>query len=506
MNMKMKKKLKRLCSLMVVFTLVLAAAAPAFAAQTGTITLHTGDQNVDTVTFKAYRLMDATATADGAHAAYTVNQEFKKFFTEKANTSAGATADEKAYDYLNKNVKTEEFKTALESYIKTNATTVTDTEGVKSGKDVTFDNLPYGYYAIIPTSTAVGSQTLSPSFVTLSGAQARANLKGLTPGADKKVVESEGSKEWGDAAIGQTVKFEVTSMVPDMTGFNQYTFKLVDTMSKGLTVDEATLNPTVKFGDKTLTKDNGLKVNIEDNKPATGQTTITIEITNFIDYKQYADETIIFTYNAVLNEEAISANPETNTAHVEYGNNPDDLTDSSTDTVKVRTYDLEIEKHAESDEGELLGGAEFKLYQGTNKTTPIKFVEVDKTNGTYRVAKEGESNIVETVVTPSAEPNKGIITIKGLDQGNYILEETKAPDGYNKLKDDIKVTIEATSDDKGETVTVEGSKQNVVNKAGTLLPGTGGMGTLLFTLVGVAGVAAILYSFAASKKKTHGEE
>lgn len=189
---------------------------------------------------------------------------------------------------------------------------------------------------------------------------------------------------------------------------------------------------------------------------------------------------------------------------VQYGNNPNQLENSEPDTVKIHNYDLTIKKYAENENGVLLGGAEFKLYKEGDKANPINLIDLQ--NGNYRVAKKGELNTVDTVVTPSADPQKGIITIKGLDQGNYILEETKAPDGYNKLKDDIKVTIKATSNDKGETVTVEGSKQNVVNKAGTLLPGTGGMGTLLFTLVGVAGVAAILYSFAASKKKTHGEE
>ena len=500
MKMKMKKKLKRLCSLMVVFTLVLAAAAPAFAAQTGTITLHTGDQNVDTVTFKAYRLMDATV-AD-THVGYSINSDFAEFFETNAAPTQGNSKDLAAYEYLKKNVKNPDFLTELKSYIG-NQPSLSPATGVPGNKEVTFKSLSYGYYAIIPEGGG-GTQNLSPSFVTLSGTNVTANLKGLKPSTDKKVVESEGSKEWGDAAIGQTVKFEVTSMVPDMTGEKEYHFKLVDTMSKGLTVTQDTLNPTVTIGDQKLTINTHFTTDVQ--KKPDGTTEVTITIKDFINYSNKADETITFTYEAVLNEQAIDENHETNTAKVQYGNDPNQLETSEPDTVNIHTYELKIKKRADNENGALLGGAEFKLYQGTNKTTPIKFVEVDKTNGTYRVAKEGESNIVETVVTPSAEPNKGIITIKGLDQGNYILEETKAPDGYNKLKDDIKVTIEATSDDKGETVTVEGSKQNVVNKAGTLLPGTGGMGTLLFTLVGVAGVAAILYSFAASKKKTHGEE
>ena len=84
----------------------------------------------------------------------------------------------------------------------------------------------------------------------------------------------------------------------------------------------------------------------------------------------------------------------------------------------------------------------------------------------------------------------------------YTLEEVKAPDGYNKLNDTIKVTITAESDDNGTSVNVKGNEQTVVNKAGTLLPETGGKGTVLFTIIGAVGVAVILLSFVSKKNKT----
>ena len=79
--------------------------------------------------------------------------------------------------------------------------------------------------------------------------------------------------------------------------------------------------------------------------------------------------------------------------------------------------------------------------------------------------------------------------------------ETKAPDGYNKLDTPTTITITASSDDKGENVTVSGNTVTVKNNKGSLLPETGGMGTVLFTVAGTVGILAVLYSFMKSNKK-----
>ena len=79
--------------------------------------------------------------------------------------------------------------------------------------------------------------------------------------------------------------------------------------------------------------------------------------------------------------------------------------------------------------------------------------------------------------------------------------ETKAPDGYNKLDNPTTITIEATSNNNGTDVTVTGDTVTVENNKGSLLPETGGMGTVLFTVVGVGGILAVLYSFMKSNKK-----
>ncbi len=149
---------------------------------------------------------------------------------------------------------------------------------------------------------------------------------------------------------------------------------------------------------------------------------------------------------------------------------------------------------------EKLAGAEFKLYKGNNTDgAPIQFV--DLRNGEYRVATDADNQLTKTSTSTLVSPTNGIITVKGLDDGKYTLVETKAPDGYNKLDNPTTITIEASSDNNGTDVTVTGNDVTVNNNKGSLLPETGGMGTVLFTVVGVGGILAVLYSFMKSNKK-----
>ncbi len=275
-------------------------------------------------------------------------------------------------------------------------------------------------------------------------------------------------------------------------------------MSKGLTFNEK--NVQVKIGNQPLTKDNHFKIESKPSQDPAGGTDITITIDNLKElnipgFIPNPGDPIEFTYSAVLNKDAVvGIDPVKNAAMIKYTNSPDGGTETTpVDEVIVKTYDLTITKKAENEtNGKLLEGAEFKLYKG-DKTegTPIKFIKL-RVEGEYRVAEaEEQGTALDTVVTPAS----GIVTIKGLDQGTYTLEEVKAPNGYNKLNDTIKVTITATSENgDGKDVVVNGSNLTVVNKAGTLLPETGGKGTVLFTIIGAIGVAVILLSFVSSKK------
>lgn len=478
----MKDMLKKLGTLALTFVVMFSMVTNVFAATQGTITLHTGKHNVKGVEFKVYKMMNATVTEDGQSAAYTIADNFKDFFVTNANLGSNVT-NEQAYDHIKNNVKTTDFQNKVKEYVTTKPLTAVETLTGTDAKTYTTKNLEAGYYVIIPSD-----ENYTPMFTTVAKANQNIYLKGKTPDVDKKVE----NQDWTSAQVGDTIRFTVESMVPNMTGFNTYTFKLTDTMTQGLTVTEATLAETVTIGDKQLT-------NTEYTVTVKGQE-ITIEINDFIKYKDQANEAIVFEYDAVLNKTAFTEDKETNTANVEYGNDPDHLTQGTPDTVIVRTHKLTITK-TDGNTQEKLAGAEFNLFKGNNTIgTPIQFVKTGE--GKYRVATATDLDKTDTLVSPDgADGVKGIITIEGLDAETYTLVETKAPDGYNKLENPTTIKIIATSSDKGETVKVNGDKVTVENNKGSLLPETGGMGTVLFTVVGVGGILAVLYSFMKSNKK-----
>lgn len=479
----MKNMFKKLGTLIFTLLVMFSMTTSVSAATQGKITLHTGKHDVNGISFSIYKMMNATVTADEDSAAYTIAEDFKEFFT--TNVGSDAT-DEQAYNYINENVKKEEFQNKVKEYVKTKSLNPVEILNGEAGKKVytTTQDLDAGYYVIIPDS-----EVFTPMFTTVAKASQDVYLKGKTPDVDKTVD----GNDWSSAQVGDTVRFKVESMVPNMTGFNQYTFKLKDTMSSGLTVTKDALNEKVTIGNQVLAKDAYIVT-------VNGQN-ITIEIKDFIKYQALANEAILFEYDAVLNKTAFTQDKETNKANVEYGNNPDDLKEGNPDTVVVRTHKLTITK-TNADESEKLAGAEFKLYRGSAATgNPIQFVDLG--NGKYRVATANDTNTTDTLVSPDSDDDgvKGIIIIDGLDDGDYTLVETKAPDGYNKLKNPTTITITANSDDKGNTVIVSGNDVTVKNNKGSLLPETGGMGTILFTVVGAVGVVVVLYSLMKSNKK-----
>lgn len=504
----MRRYIKRIFAALTVVMLLAANTVPVMAAGgTGTLTLSNGQTAINNATFKAYQLMDITvANKENGEKTYgyKINSDFAKFFEEKAPVSDQQSKDAAAHKYLEENVKNGNVETALKDFLNKNpGTKVAGTFTFTNANEVSVSNLPYGYYAIMPD---VKDGTHKPVFVPLTETTQTTYLKELKPGTDKKVEEGGQQQDWGDASIGDTVNFTVNSTVPNMNGLETCKFILHDTMSKGLTFTEGSVE--VKIGNQSLTKETHFNVVDSISADGKGGTDITITIDNLKTlsipgFTPNPGDPIVFTYSAVLNKDAVvGTDPVKNTAKIEYTNDPEGgTTTTPVDEVIVKTYDLTITKRAETEGGNVLAGAEFKLYKGESATPEkvVKVVKVDE-NGTYRVATNGEQDASETFVTPDT----GIVTIKGLDQGIYTLEEVKAPDGYNKLNDTIKVTITATSN-KGDGTDVVVSGDNnltVVNKEGTLLPETGGKGTVLFTIIGAIGVAVILLSFVSKKNKT----
>lgn len=477
MKNKMKNKMKKMIAMFMMFAMILGLNTVAFAAGGNTVHVNTGDYDVSKVTFNAYRVFDVTRSEDKY--GYTMTTNFKEFFNGKV-----CTTDVAAYEYVKTNQAT--ITEELKNYIATNSTLEDYTAAITSGK-ATFSNLEDGYYIIVPSGI-----DFSPNLVTVTGGEEKTvNLKGKDPTTEKKVED----KDWASAQVGKKVTFKVTSQVPDMTGKKNYVFRLKDTLSKGLTMNVNDFK-SVKIGEAALTKDSDYTVKVEPGTKAE-TTDLVVEINGFEKYNGQAGSNIVFEYQAEVNKDAVTVKNATNEAHVEYGNDPNQMGSSQPDKVKVYTHTLTINKVDGKDNLTPLAGAEFELYEGTSVQEGKIIKLVDEGNSVYHVPDTTEQTT--TTTTTVVSPKTGIITIKGLKKGTYTLKETKAPDGYNKGKD-TEITITAESNDGGETVTVTGNTITVENNSGLQLPSTGGMGTIIFVAAGVCVVGFLIFTSRKTKR------
>lgn len=384
-----------------------------------------------------------------------------------------------------------------------------------------------------------------------------AEVKSEVPSVDKKIKDGEKKLSATSASIGDKVPYEITSKVPDMTGYEKYFFVLNDTMDKGLTFNN---DVAITIGSKTLTKDTDFTVETGKNGD---KTTVKIVLKNFIQYKK--DDAISVTYSATLNENAdLSATGNANEVKLTYSNNPNydyegkpenpdepgpEEPTGETPEIQTKTFTTGIEliKVDAADNTKTLTGAKFRIEgEGVVVTLINKEVYKKDAKGTYYMLKDGtytetkptddtkdkyddektyakvtevvKDTKTEKVATEGYVDAKGHLTFTGLNSGEYTITEIKAPKGYNLLKDPITVEIEGTLDDKNKTCTwsatmngedISANANNlfefkVENKEGSTLPSTGGIGTRIFYGLGtvlVLGAGIVLISRKRAGKK-----
>lgn len=524
----MKRIFASFMAVAVAFVMVLGFGKPITAADgQGSLTIN-GTKDGKTV--ELYQLFNATKSGDNI--AYTLNPDFADYFltlpecTGKADDALSTAA----YDYVsglnNDTAKQVAFVQKLLEWLKNkNITHRTETT---TADTTTINGLTYGYYLVYPkgaTDTANSTNALKSTamLVSIDDSAQEINMKSTYPTVDKVIVDGN-TNIAKDANIGDTVTFKLTSVVPDMTGYSSYTFNFKDTLSEGLTFGEIS---SVKIGEKILTEDN-TDTPKEDTYTLTknGQS-ITITFNNFISNKDSVGASIEVTYTAILNEKAVSGmNPNSNSATVEYSNDPSNPTagieESEPSIVDVHTFDFTIYKFylkdaIDSDSAAALAGAQFELY-AENGTTKINLI--DLTEGNYRQATSEEANKEGFTSAVITSDDDGKVKISGLDAGTYKLKEIKAPDGYNKLVGDVtikiaptyntstqkleKVDVTYTIGDQSKTITITNKDASpeipIENKSGSVLPDTGGNGTIMFTIVGV-GILAVMISCSVISRK-----
>lgn len=317
---------------------------------------------------------------------------------------------------------------------------------------------------------------------------------------DKKIVEGGKEKVTTAANIGDTVNYKVTYSVP-VTENGLESLIITDTMSKGLTFNESSDSVTVYNGETEVdSKNYSVEKSVDSS---TGEQIIKITFTSEYCQSLPKDSTQEFTitYTATLNEKAVLGQTgNTNKVQLKYTNKGEKEKTISPDPdkeVKVFTYGIDLTKKGEGTD--VLEGVKFKLTNSENQ--PVN-VQKNGTNNFYTPG--GTLNEVTT-------DNKGEIHIRGLKPGTYKLTETKTKDGYVLLKDPvvIKITPSTNAEEvaKGVVTAYVGTKEvtmnaddngsltakvplTVVNSKGFDLPATGGRGIALFTIAGIAIVAA----------------
>ena len=344
-----------------------------------------------------------------------------------------------------------------------------------------------GYYFVDTTTGSLCSlDTTEPTVVIRE--------KNDLPSQEKKVSDAA-TGTFGDEAtikVGDTAYFQIT--VTNAKGTDQ-AIKVHDTMSTGLTLDADSF--VLKNGTTTLTAGTDYTIVIssalteikDDTTLPTGTSKgtlsdgCTFEIVLAATYVAGMGdtETVVVTYEAELNQNAQTVTPfQINKSKITYSNQS-----TVEDTVTVKTYQVDVVKT--DDQKKVLDGATFNLYDAATAGTKYNLVMVGTpvspatTTGVYKIkSSEVTGDPVEKLI-----PLNGKLTIIGLENGTYYLEEVDHPEGYNPLTARKDFTIA----DANNSATIDGTTYTsggvqVINQSGAVLPSTGGIGTTIFYVVG----------------------
>ena len=506
------KRMKRIMALMLAAIMMMAMSVTAFAAgTTHSLTVNVkGGQDLKGQTINLYKLFDVTESGEAPNKnyAYTVNTQYKATLASVLGISANSKdeAFAEAVTQLGTDNSTEvqnfanTFTTkALEGKL---AATATSNKILDSNTAYTFSDLSAGYYLVYVT----GGKEIQSSLVTVDADRSTVNLKTEAPSITKKADKET-------AEIGQVVTYTVTGAIPDTTGYDSYVYKINDELTKGLDF--------VNNANGTACTDNKVAVKVaftDGTDASTAPTTATLDAVNHrkmtLDLSSWVRENqrnkgkeFNVTYYAKVNDKAVVA--EKNSAKLEYGNDPDNTTETTPSEAKTPTYPLNIKKTDHKTSG-LLASAKFSLYTETeyNKDADTRqAIKVTGINGNYVVDPTSENTVFESAATKIGE-NEYNLHVNGLAEGTYYLVETKAPDGFNKLTAPvvIKITKSADTDVNKWTISKDGTVENdkiidIENSTGSLLPSTGGRGAIAFAVIAALLVFGVAVSFIRDKRK-----
>lgn len=479
----MKKAMKKLMAALLAVAMVCAMAIPAWAAdgsthsssEDGKITI---DNAVAGQTYKIYRILDLQYNDTAKSFRYVKNAKWGAFVEEQtAYLAVDSTTGVVTWansDNADNGTAIKALAVAAGQYVKDQGTALTaDDFKEATSSTVTFDNLPLGWYLVVSdlTNDAICSIDTTAKEVTIKE-------KNGVPTVTKEVEYASGS--WGegnDGNVGDTVNFQTTIYVTDGNPTN---YVLHDKMSNGLAFQTGTIS-VKKNGDPFT--DYTIENPIDD---------CTFEI-KFKEGSLHTNDKVVVTYSATINSNAVvGTTGNDNDTWLKYGDEGK-ITRSKT---KTYTWSFNILKFFTDSNGDkkYLADVEFVLYRKDNSANKTEYAQFDSNNKlTGWTATESEAGKLRTNATSN-------VCVEGLDKGTYFLKETATPGGFNGLTTDVEVQIDSSCNTlNGATYTVQYKMVNeedftdtdeeekvvpIENKRGTVLPGTGGIGTTIFYVVG----------------------
>lgn len=509
-------KVKKLMSVLLALALVLAMGTTVFAAGDNySITINNDQPDHH---YEAYQIFSGDLSKkDGTKVLSNIEwgSGVDAAMIEANSVFGGKTAAEVAAS-LDKEEDAKKFAQQIAPYLKGEAA---NESGAQSNGQYKISDLEAGYYLVKDKDNSLADKDdFYTAYIMQVVGDVTAEPKGEKPTLEKQVKHND-DDSWGvvgDNQIGDTVEFRTISTVPNTEGYTKYDYIISDTMSDGLTSNVKSADDvTIKVKDATDLAKKYYTVESKGNG-----FTVKIDILKAIKDGVIQTGNELYTYySGVLNEKAKVYNDgsEDNVAHLEYSNNPNDDSDKGkTPDSKVYDWTFKMGVNKVDGENKPLTGAKFVLSKNDNLKVadlacgedgvPTKTGDliglVKVSDGVYRVAKAGEANVIYDI-------DAGTPVIKGLDDStDYFLYETKAPEGYNLLKEPVKFNITAKYNEGGSKleagypqVTVGNGtpstnlSTDVVNKSGSNLPSTGGIGTTIFYTIGgllVVGAGVLL--------------
>lgn len=521
--MYMKRYMKRFAAIFLAVMLVLSLGITAFAASTGkdngtiTITDNANGASVAGKTFNAYRLFDLTAESNGssydAYGSYAFSNPWVSSFFASLTPSITTVSDALQYVKGLDNEGMQAFAEQVKAYIQTNSVAYSATVTAPSGAtSVQFTNLPIGYY-IVTDASATATTTISACMINYTTPNTTITLKATNIPTFDKQENGQNVSEVYDA-VGKILPFNLNSNEPDVTNYGSYIMKFSDQMSNGLTFNPDSMQVTI--GSKVYQYDTVKQYFYDKSdsmKSAVGNISYTGNGNGFnvqLTLKNAGTNTAIYMgdktsvrvdYTATINANAEAGRADYNGATLTYTNDPSGGTITTPrDIIRVYTVQIDVTK-TNGTAPITTDTATFDLY-GSDSTKAANANTIMMNSKTYY-----------DYGPYTTDKATGKVSIPGLAPGQYYIKETRAPDGYNLLADPVSVNITKGSQgsisytvNNGASVTAANgcAAVGVQDNAGLQLPGTGGMGTRIFTIGGCALIVLAGLFLVFNRKKIFG--